>query len=244
MTNPTIEVVMFDLDDTLFAHSKAVATGVAAHRRAHGGAMAAADEQTEFARWTALEEHHYHRYLSGELGFMQQRRERARGFVEPYGLDLSDETQADEWFGRYLAQYRLAWELHPDTLPLLNALSQRLGVITNAELGFQRSKLDAMGISSRMEHVIASGEVGYAKPDARIFLHALEAFGVEPAQAAYVGDRLHTDAIGAASAGLLGVWVDRRGSATDDERTDAAAAGVPIIQSLAEVPALLEMTAK
>ena len=231
---------MFDLDDTLFAHSKAVATGVAAHRRAHGGAMAAADEETEFARWTALEEHHYHRYLSGELGFMQQRRERSRGFVEPYGLDLSDDAVADEWFGRYLAQYRRAWELHDDTLPVLDALTERLGVITNAELSFQQSKLEAMGISSRMEHVIASSEVGYAKPDARIFRHAVAVFGVAPNQAAYVGDRLHTDAIGAASAGLMGIWVDRTGSATADHLAEAEAAGVAVIQSLRELPELLE----
>lgn len=235
-----IDVVMFDLDDTLFAHSKAVATGVAAHRRAHGGAMAAADDAAEFARWTELEEHHYHRYLSGELGFREQRRERSRGFVEPYGLDLSDDAVADEWFGRYLAEYRLAWELHPDTVPLLDALEQRLGVITNAELGFQLSKIEAMGIASRFEHVIASGEVGHAKPDARIFLHAVSVFDVAPGRAAYVGDRLHTDAIGAASGGLLGIWVDRAGAASDEERAVAAVAGVPIIQSLSELPRVLE----
>jgi putative hydrolase of the HAD superfamily len=235
----TIDVVMFDLDDTLFAHSKAVATGVAAHRRAHGGAMAAADEETEFARWTFLEEHHYHRYLSGELGFREQRRERSRGFVEPYGLDLSDDAVADEWFGRYLAQYRLAWELHPDTIPLLDALPQRLGVITNAELGFQLSKIEAMGIAPRFEHVIASGELGHAKPDRRIFLYAATVFGVSPEQAAFVGDRLHTDAIGAASAGFLGIWVDRAATATDDDREAARMAGVAVIQSLAEVPAVL-----
>ena len=234
----TIDVVMFDLDDTLFAHSKAVATGVAAHRRAHGGAMAAADDDAEFARWTFLEEHHYHRYLSGELGFREQRRERSRGFVEPYGLDLSDDAVADEWFGRYLAEYRLAWELHPDTIPLLDALPQRLGVITNAELGFQLSKIEAMGIAPRFEHVIASGEVGHAKPDARIFQAAVQRFGVAPERAAYVGDRLHTDAIGAAEAGLAGVWLVRR-APSDVERVEAEGAGVAIIRGLAELPSAL-----
>ena len=236
----TIDVVMFDLDDTLFAHSKAVAAGVAAHRRAHGGAMAAADESTEFARWTSLEEHHYHRYLRGELGFLEQRRERSRGFVEPYGLDLSDDAVADEWFGRYLAQYRIAWELHPDTIPLLDALPQRLGVITNAELGFQLSKIEAMGIAPRFEHVIASGEVGHAKPDARIFHAAVERFGVAAEQAAYVGDRLHTDAIGAAEAGLVGVWL-ARGEPSTAERDEAAEAGVAVIRRLAELPAVLRL---
>ena len=202
--------------------------------------MAAADEAAEFARWTFLEEHHYHRYLSGELGFLEQRRERSRGFVEPYGLDLSDDAVADEWFGRYLAQYRLAWELHPDTIPLLDALPQRLGVITNAELGFQLAKIEAMGIGPRFEHVVASGEVGHAKPDPRIFLAAVERFGVAPEQVAYVGDRRHTDAIGAAEGGLAGVWLARAEPSKSD-RDEAAAAGVAVIHGLAELPAVLRM---
>lgn len=233
-----IDVVLFDLDDTLFAHSAAVATGVAAHRSAHGGLLAAADTSLESARWTALEEHHYHRYLTGELGFREQRRARARGFVEPYGLDLSDDGVADAWFEDYLGHYRRAWHLHDDTLPLLDALPQRLGIITNAELVFQLGKIEAMGIADRFEHVIASGEVGHAKPDARIFHAAVSAFGVAPSAAAYVGDRLHTDAIGALDAGLLGVWIARNG-ASDADLDLAAARGVPVIRSLLELPPLL-----
>ena len=38
-----------------------------------------------------------------------------------------------------------------------------------------------------------------------------------------MGDRLRTDAIGAAEAGLLGVWIDRPGVATDAELAAAAA---------------------
>ena len=59
-------VVLFDLDDTLFDHRAAVRAGVAAHRTAVG---LTGDEAAEFARWHALEEEHYHRYLAGELAF-------------------------------------------------------------------------------------------------------------------------------------------------------------------------------
>ena len=233
-------VVLFDLDDTLFAHSAAVRSGVTAHRRGHGGAMAAADDDAEFGRWTALEEHHYHRYLRGELPYLDMRRARARGFVEPYGLDLSDDAVADEWFARYVVEYTRAWQLHDDTLPMLDALpGRRFGIITNAELGFQLTKLDALAVTGRFEHVIASGEVGVAKPDARIFAHAASLFGVDAADCVYVGDRLHTDAIGAADAGMRGVWIDRPGSATQEQLAEAASRDVPVIRTLAELPALI-----
>ena len=241
-------VVLFDLDDTLFAHSRAVASGVAAYRAAHGGALAAADDAVELARWYALEEHHYHRYLAGEIDYREQRRHRARGFVEPFELDLSNDVDADNWFGRYLVEYERAWELYDDTLPALDALEAlrpdvRFGVVTNAELPFQRSKMDATGLASRIELTIASGDVGVAKPHPRIFEFACERFGIAPADAAYVGDRLDTDAIGAASAGLAGVWLDRKGTASDDEKARAAASGVRIIAGLGDLPTALSRQA-
>ncbi|GAB2452407.1 putative hydrolase of the HAD superfamily [Conyzicola lurida] len=242
MTAPS--VVLFDLDDTLFAHSRAVARGVAAYRAAHGGALAAADETVELERWTALEEHHYHRYLAGELDYREQRRHRARGFVEPYGIDLAADADADEWFGRYLVEYERAWVLYDDTLPCLDALEAgipgvRFGVITNGELPFQQVKLDATGLAARIEQTFASGQLGFAKPDARIFHHACAALGVDPADAVYVGDRFETDAMGAASAGLRGVWLDRKSAATADELARAAASGVLVIHDLDTLPTAL-----
>ena len=239
-----IRVVLFDLDDTLFRHSGSVAAGVRAHRLAHGGSMASADDASEFDRWHDLEELHYHRYLTGEVGFLEQRRARARDFVAPYGLDLSDDSIADEWFGRYLGEYRRAWKLHSDALPALDELAVRIpdvrfGIITNAVLSFQTEKLDALELSARMEHVVASAEFGVAKPDRRIFTHACALFDVEPCDAVYVGDRLETDAIGAASAGLHGVYLLREREPSSSESAAAAASGVHIVSTLAELPALL-----
>ncbi len=235
-----VRVVLFDLDDTLFRHSEAVAAGVLAHRRAHGGSMGSADDTSEFERWHDLEELHYHRYLSGEVDFLEQRRARARDFVAPFGVDLSDDATADEWFGRYLGEYRRAWELHPDAVPALDEISLRLpevrfGIITNAVLSFQTEKLDALELSSRMEHVVASAELGVAKPDRRIFTHACGLFGVEPSEAVYVGDRLETDAIGAASAGLTGVWLLRGRGPTPAESVGIERSRVHVVSSLADL---------
>ena len=235
----TISIVMFDLDDTLFDHRRSVELGITAHRTSIGGELAEADAAAEFTRWNALEEHHYHRYLAGELDFLAQRRERARGFVAPYGLELDDD-EADAWFATYLLEYERTWQLHDDVLPCLEALAPaRFGVITNGDLEFQQSKLRSTGLLDRVEFVIASGSVGVAKPNPGIFRHACEVFGVSTGEACYVGDRLRTDALGASAAGLLGVWIDRRGVATAEELAEASAADVPVIRGLAELPALV-----
>lgn len=234
-----IPVVLFDLDDTIFAHRLAVDRGIASHLAASGVTTV---DPAEIARWTELEEHHYHRYLTGELDYLGQRRARARDFGEPYGLRFTHDSEAEGWFEEYLDHYRAAWSLYDDTLPCLDALAGkgiRLGIITNGQEDFQQAKLSRMGLAGRFEHVVASGTVGITKPDSRIFELACELFGVTPSDALYVGDRLGTDAVGARDAGLRGVWLVRDGAASADEVAVAEASGVTVITSLAQLPALL-----
>lgn len=248
-TTPTpLSVVLFDIDDTLFAHRAAVDTGITVHRATLDSgnpttADAAAGDTAEIARWYALEEKHYHRYLTGELDFVGQRRARARDFVAAYGIELNP-TEAEHWYNAYAVEYQNAWALHEDAIPCLDELGLvipgvRFGLITNGELAYQAPKVATGGLDGYIEHLVASGEFAFTKPDERLFHHACELFGVAPSSAAYIGDRLHTDAIGAARAGLTGVWLDRPGTATAENLAEAEASGVSVIRSLDELPAVL-----
>jgi putative hydrolase of the HAD superfamily len=239
----TIQVVLFDLDDTLFQHREAVGDAVLATLATLERTTGATDAE-EQARWRDLEEHHYMRYLDGELDYQGQRRARVRAFLEPYGTRL-DDPAADAWFEAWVAHYRSSFRLHEDAVPCLDALERavpgvRFGVITNGDLAFQTAKLDALGIAARMDHVVTSGELGVAKPDRRIFAEAVGRFGVRPSEAAYVGDRLRTDAIGAAAAGLQGIWLDRtRHPAPPAEAAEARSLGVAVLHGLDGLPAVL-----
>lgn len=243
MSTP-ITVAIFDLDDTLFAHRTAVRDGIAAHLASIVPDVDAVHEQD---RWDELEEQHYSRYLAGELSYLGQRHARVRDFMHPHGVAFDLDTDAEEWFDTYLVEYRRAWTLYDDTLPCLDRLDDmglRIGMITNGIRPFQMAKMDALGLTDRLEHIITSHEFGIPKPDARIFEHAVAQFGVEPGCAVYIGDRLETDGMGAAAAGLMGVWLDRSGGAPEAERQMAAGAGVRIIRSLSELPALISLPAR
>jgi putative hydrolase of the HAD superfamily len=240
----SLRAVLFDLDDTLFAHRSAVDAAILAHLAATGSP--AADPAAVLVRWRALEEHHYHRYLHGEIGYLEQRRARAADLMAEHGRPPLGVEDADAWWMAYLRKYRNAWRLHDDAIPCLDALAgavpgMRFGIITNGELDFQTTKLDAMRLTERMDAVVASADVGVAKPEARIFGVACDRLGVAPEEAAYVGDRLGTDAIGAARAGLTGVWLDRRHEDADPERlAEAEDLGVVRISSLGELAAALQ----
>jgi putative hydrolase of the HAD superfamily len=236
-------VVLFDLDDTLMAHREAVRRGILLHmrERAYNGETSTAQQL-----WHDLEEEHYHAYLAGRVTFEGQRRARAIAFAHVHG-DVLDDEAAGAWFARYFERYRESWALHDDAISALDALVDtipgvRLGVITNGELDFQLAKLERLGILDRFEHVIASGDIGVTKPDPRIFRVAVERFeATAPVSwAAYVGDRLRTDAVGAASAGLVGVWLHRaEATAAADEAADAEASGVLEISGLGELASML-----
>ena len=240
---PAPAVVLFDLDDTLFAHRGAVTDGIRAHLGALGGTYGHADPGAALALWDDLEERHYHAYLAGSLDFAGQRQARARDFAAAHGVTLSGPA-ATAWFDAYFLHYRASWRLHPDALPCLDALATvfpgvRIGLITNGESTPQGHKLADTGLSGRVEHVIASGDLGFAKPDARIFHHACAVFGAAPEQTVYVGDRLRTDAIGAAAAGLTGVWLDRTEAPPGPDTAEAARLGVIRITGLAALPGVL-----
>jgi putative hydrolase of the HAD superfamily len=230
---------MFDLDDTLFHHRQAVRDGIAAHV---ASTLPDVDAAAHLDRWDELEELHYHRYLTGELDYLGQRRARARDFMAGFGYTFESDAAAESWFETYLLEYVRAWTLFDDALPCLAALTAagvRIGMITNGIPSFQQPKLDTLELAAHFEHVVTSGEFGVAKPDPAIFLHACGLFGIAPSEALYVGDRLHTDALGAVGAGLTGVWLDRNGAASADELAEAAASGAHVIRTLDELPALV-----
>ena len=98
----------------------------------------------------------------------------------------------------------------PGCRPVLRRLRKRfrLGVVTNGIDRVQRSRLAASGLAPLFETVVTSQSCGFAKPDPRILHVALEAIGVAPRHALYVGDDAATDGAAARAAGVRFVWMD------------------------------------
>jgi putative hydrolase of the HAD superfamily len=221
----TIKALLFDLDGTLLDHESASA--IAATRSLSGS-----DPAYVIRRWAELEHEVMDRYFAGELTFTEQRRVRIITLAGELGLGTWDTVTADDWFTGYLQHYRAAWRLYPDVRPAIQRLPYRLGVLTNGDAEQQRAKLRHLGLMTELPFVVASGEVGVAKPSPEIFRIACERLDLPPADVAYVGDRLHTDAIAASAAGLHGIWLDRNSA---PQFTD-----LPRISTLNDLPGLLQ----
>ncbi|MEO0310783.1 MAG: hypothetical protein RIQ89_440 [Bacteroidota bacterium] len=113
-----------------------------------------------------------------------------------------------ELAGDYLALATNKTALFPHAIETLEYLAQKysLHIITNGFAESQYFKLNNSGIKQYFNQVIISDEVGYRKPDSKIFELALEAAQALPENSAMVGDGIEVDVLGAMRCGLEGVY--------------------------------------
>ncbi|MDZ4654891.1 MAG: HAD-IA family hydrolase [Coriobacteriia bacterium] len=105
------------------------------------------------------------------------------------------------------------WRVYDDVVPALSRLRERglkLGIISNWDRRLVRL-VDGLGLASYMDSVISSADIGLRKPDPRIFELACSELGVEPGDAAHVGDHHYADVLGARAVGMHAVLIDRHG---------------------------------
>lgn len=124
--------------------------------------------------------------------------------------EISDQ-QASQHLQYYLQHFKNNWRPFDDVIPCLERLhGYRLGIITNGDLNQQKQKLERMGISDHFEVVIASGDVGFSKPNIRIFELAAEISGHPLHDITYIGDDFATDIIPCEELNIKGIWLNRR----------------------------------
>ncbi len=118
--------------------------------------------------------------------------------------------------------------LYEESLQVLRGLRDagfRLGVISDWQEGLGVF-CQELGLGAYLDVVVASSEVGYQKPDPRLFEVASKRMKIPAFQILHVGDTM-PDVEGARAAGFSAVLLLRDG--------DPTAGNVPVIRSLDEV---------
>jgi putative hydrolase of the HAD superfamily len=122
-----------------------------------------------------------------------------QSLAQRFGLDDSqlEELQHDFWAGD---------RLDDELVHFLRGLRPRhkTGVLSNAWTDARTAFTQKYGLSSAVDALIISAEVGVMKPDARIYRLAAEALGVLPEEAVFVDDSAQ-NVQGARAAGMKAV---------------------------------------
>ncbi|MFB4168805.1 HAD family hydrolase [Virgibacillus sp. JSM 102003] len=98
--------------------------------------------------------------------------------------------------------------INPNTIHIVNILKMqvKVAIITNGSTQRQKAKINNTNLNSCFEIIIVSEEVGYSKPDKRIFELALNKLNIKPEDALFVGDDLEKDIGGCQNANIKGIW--------------------------------------
>ena len=171
------------------------------------------------------------------LGAVIERGEEHRAVFDVFG--------ADDWPMRVEAVESvhggfLAEDLYPDALATLATLRERgFGVaITANQPAIRDEQLRRLGVEP--DAMAMSDAMGVAKPDPAFFARSLELMGSpDPADVAYVGDRVDNDVLPAAAAGLRSIWI-RRGPWGVIQAPPPAGVAALVVESLTELVERLE----
>jgi len=237
-----IKAIFFDLDGTM-RHNEPRGFDIFAEQAADRGLRVREDDLLRAMRWE-----HYYWASSRELVHDQSRYGRltddfwaayAHRQLIALGATNAQANKLAPKMAEYMAKSYTPKSVVPDDLPdVLEALSRagyKLGVISNRDTPLQ-DVLVKIGLAQHFPYSLASGEINAWKPDPAIFLHACKQLGVEPTEAAYVGDNYFADVVGAKRANLMPVLYDPRGIFDEPECAR--------IRGFSELPQVLQVNGK
>lgn len=212
------KAVFFDLDDTLFDHLHSTRQGLQAICRAYP-CFQQHPLDALFTDYTRLLEEVHLLVLEGRLTKGEARIERFRRFFLLYGVETEDLPTTIEYATRlHRATYQANRQTVAGALPLLEYLhgKVKIAVVTNNITAGQIEKLHHLQLTHLIDELVVSDEVGFIKPDPRIFEVALQRVGCAARDVVMIGDAWKTDVLGATRAGIRAIWLNRTGIACPD----------------------------
>lgn len=222
--------ILFDFFGTLVEYSEG--TDGLSFAASHGllaESGATADEPAFLVAWDTV----YRRLESRAIATQSEFPFSA--IVDGLLAELSLASVAGDFHERFIETFLREWgagvRYHGWLPNLLADLSRnfRLGVITNTyHPTLVPDHLERMGVAHHFEVVVKSHDLGFRKPAAAIFEHALERMSLAPSEAIFVGDSYVADYLGPTTVGMQSFLIDpgKRHDIPDGAR----------INSLAELP--------
>lgn len=209
----SVRAVFFDLDDTLCAYWDAAKQGLL--RTFDALPLPGLSTEQAVLEWAAAFREFcptikrspwYERYLRNGRS---TRAELMRRTLLRLGIE--DPARAEELADRYGAERRAALALFPGALQVLSEVGARypMGMITNGPADVQREEIRDLGLESLFQWILIEGELGYGKPDPRVFRLAERLSGRTPEEILFVGNSYRHDVRPAQAAGWRTVWVRR-----------------------------------
>jgi HAD superfamily hydrolase (TIGR01662 family) len=239
----SLRAILFDLGDTVIQYGqvdRAMLFECAVQRTYRLWAQ-------KHRRMPGYRRYYLHQWFAMRWGYLKQLVLRREMNAERYIRRACRKLWLDG-SGAFFEELLCAWyspleevaTLEAGTREILQTLSDggyKLAIISNTFVpGHALDRhLERLDLLRFFPHRIYSCDVGYRKPDPRIFQIALRALEVQPAEAVFIGDDLNADIYGAQRAGMLPIWK----RSAQAKALGVTGGDVPTIDALDELPALI-----
>jgi putative hydrolase of the HAD superfamily len=207
------KAILFDLDDTIIsfdgvtnlAWEKACSSFVSRRNTLfNSDVLLESINKIRKLYWSDPERHRI-----GRMDLIKARRNIVK--IALRELQYFDEVSAYEIADDYSKLHKEMICLFPDSISTLKELKDlgiRMALVTNGTSEMQLEKINRFCLSEFFDFYLIEEEVGFGKPDIRVFEMALERFGLRADQVWMVGDNLVWDIEAPQKVGIFSVWND------------------------------------
>ncbi|KAK7955732.1 uncharacterized protein PG986_004954 [Apiospora aurea] len=200
----TPKAIVFGLDNTPFDHQHSLRCAISAVRSRYPELTSKTPDEL-VAKYEASLQKVYDTYLRNEITYGQTDVKKIQKFFADLGLAEPSLEKVEEFRSVYKPAYREARRTTPGSIETLTKLREHgysLAILTNGQIEDQTEKAEFIGVRHLVHHFVTSEEVGYAKPDPRIFRHVLDRSSTAADTTYMVGDSASSDIEGALDAGM------------------------------------------
>lgn len=191
------KAIYFDLDDTLLDRSKAVdKIFIIILEKCYGDI----NDEMKSKMLSSFKEYDKKNY--GENDKRNVLESLFNEFPPKYRLPSNS---IQEFWNKYFPQ---CFTVNQNIIDVINVIKKKakVGIITNGSTKRQKAKIINAHLNNCFEEIFISEEVGFSKPDKRIFELALKQLNMVPEDVLFVGDDIEKDIGGCQKANMIGVW--------------------------------------
>ncbi len=159
------------------------------------------------------------RHREGRLNLEETRRKNVKHAL--INLGINHEELAYELADYYSQLQESMIYLFDDALPTLQQLKNKnikLGLVTNGNAQMQKRKIKRFNLEPYFDAFFIEGELGFGKPDLRVYQLALKQLKVKAHDAWMIGDNMEWDVHAPQKIGIMGIW--KQNDYADPEESD------------------------
>jgi putative hydrolase of the HAD superfamily len=210
MKPTAIKVIFFDLDNTLFDHTRAERAAILALVEANPKIFHSVAPETFLKIYHEVNKTLWKKMANGEITAAALKRLRFEISLQEFETNPRHaEALSVQFFDLYSRQNCALPNVHK----ILDYLKPKyeLGILSNGFPEIQETKLRNLGVAAYFKFKVYSGEVGAMKPSPAIFHAAQQRCGASANEIVFIGDSFEDDIKGAKAAGWRAIHFNPAG---------------------------------